>query len=433
MQLQRATTGSNAGGVRSRASRGLSWLPGGKGSRMCVCGRVLLAVAAMVSPTGAVPAAQQPTVGQRVTLASEVLGHDLTLLVSLPPGYAGAEQRFPVLYLADGETAIVHARGTVDFLARQGTIPQLLVVGIADTGGATELAPSDIGAAGPVGRGNGSPAGGGGDAFLNFVARELFPYVDAHYRTVPFRIFSGRGFAGLLGTYALLTRPGLFNAVIAEDPPLTWEHGFIVKCAREFVSSHIEVKATYFITFDERDGQGRSAFDTLVHTLQGSHMADFRFGSLVLGEEQRGSTTPLSNYYGLRKIFEGWAMPAQAGKGGSPLSVADVRAHYAALSARLGFTVEPEERVVNQLGYQALQSGERGTALQLFRFNVSAHPGSANAHFSLGEALEADGQFDLALGNYRRAYEIATKDGNPNALIFKRHVEHLAGKPEESK
>jgi predicted alpha/beta superfamily hydrolase len=391
--------------------------------------RLVIAVAVLLVSAAPVPARQQIVVGERLTIASKVLGEERTILVSVPEGYGEGEQRYPVLYLADGDTHIVHTRATVDFLARQGMIPQLLVVGIADTDGATDLSRGDVGGPAAGGKTVGSPTSGAVDAFLNFVARELIPYVDAHYRTAPFRIFSGHSFGGVLGTYALLTRPGLFNAVIAASPDLAWDNGVIVKSAREFVSAGIDLTAAYFVTLGNRKAPERRAFEALASVLRNNHSAGFRWGSMVLDDSGPDSIVRLSNYYGLRKIFEGWAMPTHAGTGGGPVTVADVRAHYAALSARLGFTVNPDERTVNRLGYQALQSNERDTALQLFRFNVAAHPDSANAHFSLGEALEADGQFDLALGNYRRAYEIATKNGDPDALIFKRHVEHLAGTP----
>ncbi len=124
-------------------------------------------------------------------------------------------------------------------------------------------------------------------------------------------------------------------------------------------------------------------------------------------------------------------MPADGATGSISGTVADVRRHYAGLSGRLGLTVEPDEGTVNRLGYAALRRDDRAHALELFTFNVATHPGSANAYDSLGEALEADGQLDIALENYRRAYELGSASGDPETPAFKQHLEKLAGKPAE--
>lgn len=42
-------------------------------------------------------------VGERLTLASKVLGEDRPLLVYLPPGYADSQARYPLLVLLDGQ------------------------------------------------------------------------------------------------------------------------------------------------------------------------------------------------------------------------------------------------------------------------------------------------------------------------------------------
>jgi predicted alpha/beta superfamily hydrolase len=373
------------------------------------------------------------TIGESFTIASKALGAERTILVSTPPFYAGERQRYPVLYLADGGAHIVHTRGTVDLLARQGLIPQLVIVGIPATDTAADLAPMNVASWMEGGGTIGSPTGGGGDAFLNFVAGELVPYVDANFRTVPFRIFCGPSFAGLLGTYAMLTRPSLFNAVIAASPPLSWGNDVIVKLARAFFADRPELKATYFVTHGADQPADRAALEDLTRILKDGHLAGMRWGAMTLGQSGHPSMVPLSVYYGLRMIFEGWALPVDPATGAPSGTLADVRTHYAELSERLGYRVEPDEATVDRMGHAALQRHDRPHALELFRFNVATHPEAANVYDSLGEALEADGQLNLAAENYRRAYEIAAASRNPSTLIYRRHLERLTGRPEKPK
>ena len=149
----------------------------------------VIPVAALVVFLGHAALGGEPiTIGERLTIASKVLGEDRPILVSTPPGYGRGQQRYPVLYLTDGDAHLTHTRGTVDFLARNGLMPQVIIVGIPNTDRNRDLTPSRV----PV-RTLGSrtfqlPTSGGADKFLNFIETELAPYVEASYRTEPFRI-----------------------------------------------------------------------------------------------------------------------------------------------------------------------------------------------------------------------------------------------------
>ena len=65
-------------------------------------------------------------------------------------------------------------------------------------------------------------------------------------------------------------------------------------------------------------------------------------------------------------------------------------------------------------------------ALSFFRRNVEIHPGSANVHDSLGEALEAAGKPEEALASYERAVELATRTSDPLLPAFTRNRDRLA-------
>ncbi|CAM2069922.1 hypothetical protein SCOR_31385 [Sulfidibacter corallicola] len=61
---------------------------------------------------------------------------------------------------------------------------------------------------------------------------------------------------------------------------------------------------------------------------------------------------------------------------------------------------------LNWLGYQLLGSGETDGAIAVFVLNVEAHPDYANGYDSLAEGYERAGQWQLAIDNYKRAYEL---------------------------
>jgi dienelactone hydrolase len=69
-----------------------------------------------------------------------------------------------------------------------------------------------------------------------------------------------------------------------------------------------------------------------------------------------------------------------------------------------------EAGFINNLGYQALQSGDLKSAVGIMQLNVEAHPTSSNAWDSLGDAYLADGQRDRARTASEKALELVASD-----------------------
>jgi hypothetical protein len=56
---------------------------------------------------------------------------------------------------------------------------------------------------------------------------------------------------------------------------------------------------------------------------------------------------------------------------------------------------------------------------------VELYPRSANVYDSLSDALEANGQPELALENVKKAVAIATETGDPLLPDIKKHLDRL--------
>ncbi|HVW13607.1 MAG TPA: serine hydrolase [Mucilaginibacter sp.] len=74
-----------------------------------------------------------------------------------------------------------------------------------------------------------------------------------------------------------------------------------------------------------------------------------------------------------------------------------------------GFKLPEDD--VNDLGFILMRDNKKQAAVEIFKYNLDAHPGSANAYDSLAEGYEAAGQKDLALKNFKKAYELNPKNG----------------------
>ncbi len=151
---------------------------------------------------------------------SRVLASPRDLNIWLPPSYATEpERRYPVLVMPDGRNVFDPATSQisgVDWaadervhqLAAEGAIPETIVVGVVHPEGfgegMTSLRDIDL-----------SPERSG-TGFAEFLATELVPYLDGHYRTAASaegRTLAGASLGGLNAFHTALFHPGVFSRV----------------------------------------------------------------------------------------------------------------------------------------------------------------------------------------------------------------------------
>jgi enterochelin esterase-like enzyme len=68
----------------------------------------------------------------RVVIQSKILGEERVALVRRPLGYDKNNERYPVLYMTDGDSHLGHTAATIEFLARNGRMPEMIVVAITN-------------------------------------------------------------------------------------------------------------------------------------------------------------------------------------------------------------------------------------------------------------------------------------------------------------
>jgi uncharacterized protein len=393
------------------------------------CVTVLLALMAVLAAAG-----EPITIGERVKIQSEILGEERTILVSTPDSYARGQQRYPVLYMTDGDAHFTHTRGTVDFLARNGLMPQIIIVGVTNTDRTRDLSPTHANSVLEDGTVRENPTSGGGPKFLDFFASELFPYIDAHYRTQPFRLFSGHSFGGLFALNAAFTRPDMFQAVLAVSPSLSWDEELPLRQAQAFGKQHDALSMTLFVAMaDEEEGDPEpTRLDRLEQSLQATAIEGFDWEVKRMPDEDHGSVVLRAHYWGLRKVFDPWRLLANPETGLFVEGVDGLQAHFEELSKRYGFQIVPPEDLVNRIGYQFLGRDDFDRAIEILTYNVQMYPESANVYDSLGEALENAGRLDEALVNYSRAVENAPMIGDDRVEIFAANRDRVKGLLEQA-
>jgi predicted alpha/beta superfamily hydrolase len=369
-----------------------------------------------------------PPAPERITIHSNVLNEDRPILVRMPAAAQRGKNKYPVLYLADGDGHINEVGAIIDFLASQNRCTPIMIVGIPNTDRTRDLTPTRADAKGPDGAIiQAFPTSGGGDKFLEFIQTELFPEIEKRYPTQPYRIFAGHSLGGLLAIHALIAHPEMFNAYIAVSPSLQWDDQHTLHQAQQFFAKQKEFNKTLFFSLGNEGATPNpmgESFEQLQKMFAAATPKGFIVRSARYPDEDHGSTTFLAHYAGLRTVFDGWMMPRDP-KDGMPIGgLKGIEQHYRELSERFGFPISAEQ-TINQFGYFLLEQKKIDDALAAFKRNVELYPGSANVYDSLADGLEVAGKADLARENMQKAVTVGTESGDPRLPQFKQHLDRL--------
>ena len=353
-------------------------------------------------------------IGEQFTLKSELLGEDRNIIVIKPQGYDNGSQRYPVMYVLDGDAHFHHVSGLNEYLAGLRRMPQMLLVGISNTDRTRDLTPETSTDA--DGR---FPTAGGANRFLEFIESELMPNIEKTYRTHPYRVLVGHSFGGLFAINALFTKPDIFDAYFAISPSLWWNDGSMVTLAGNFLDANPALDKFLYFTLANEGGDMLVRNRELEALLEKRSPDGLIWGFTLMENETHGSIPHRTIYAGLEALFKDWAMPRELANSGS-LEAFD--AHYAALSKRFKFDITTPEGQINLLGYRHIRNEEHNEAIRVLQENTKRFPQSANVYDSLGDAYDAAGKTKKARDSYRKAVEHAMKTGNRNLGIYQANL-----------
>jgi predicted alpha/beta superfamily hydrolase len=99
---------------------------------------------------------------------------------------------------------------------------------------------------------------GGGPKFRDFLERELIPWVDREYRTVPGdRTLVGHSYGGLFSSWVLVTKPELFQRYVVVSPSLWYDDHLVSGLEERYAASHRRLSARVYLCVGSREGDHR--------------------------------------------------------------------------------------------------------------------------------------------------------------------------------
>jgi len=338
--------------------------------------------------------------GKYRVIHSQILDEDRLLFVHLPREYEDTQLAYPVLYLlyVDIYNYFADAAVITEKLGGTGEIPPLIIIGVANTNRYRDLLPVKT---------RGRSEAGGAENFLRFLEEELIPHVDKTYRTKNFRILAGPQTAAIFSLYALITKPGLFNAFISENPFMNPENAaFLYPKTEKFFKNTESLKSFLYVRCETnerpRDLEYAERFEKL---LEFEKPKGFRF-EVEFREPAGYFTSPMPFQKGLRTLFAGHKLPEDF----QTNTVKDITDYYEKLSKDFGFEIDPPLLLLTFEGDKLNRQGKTKEAIEVFELMLSQNPKSLNALFRLGETCRSLGNLEKAKDYYKAFLDVEDRD-----------------------
>lgn len=322
------------------------------------------------------------------SLYSTVLSEQRDLLVHLPNNYKENKTlNYPVLYLLDGQRNFAHTIGTLDLLNQSSLAQEMIIIAIKNTHRTRDFTPTYDESYNEWG------ISGGADDFLDFIEKELIPYVNKTYRSNNFKIVSGHSLGGLLSIYALQSRPELFQAHFAFSPSLWWHKQIIFKEAESLFNSSSELNTYLYVNMGSEGGHMLSSYERYIKLLNSHNLKGFKYNSDLDTSETHNTTALAGHSLAFQKLYASLLPSHEVITKG----ILAIKEFYKKQSEIYGYEIKPSYGSVNRVAYNALKEKDFTTAIAIFKENAKNHPYKADAYDSLADGYEANGELDKAL------------------------------------
>jgi predicted alpha/beta superfamily hydrolase len=235
---------------------------------------------------------------------SRATGNDYDLYIYLPRAESrGADKKFPVLYLLDGQWDFKLLASIQGGLVYDKWTPDVIVVGITYSGAQANYDSLRALDYTPV-TDPSTPWSGGGPKFLSFLKTELIPFMEANYQGDPsHRLLMGSSLGGLFTLYTMFTEPDLFSGYAACSPAVTFANRGAFAQEQAFSIAHRDLPAKLFISVGDKE----ELFEPVTEYVQALRARNYRglaFETRLVEGERHSGNKPEAYNRALRYLFQ---------------------------------------------------------------------------------------------------------------------------------
>jgi predicted alpha/beta superfamily hydrolase len=238
---------------------------------------------------------------QLLSINSSITGENYDLYVSLPGNYGDTSRVYAVVYLLDAQWDFPLVQAIYGQQYYDGFIPGMVVVGITwggpganyDSLRTRDFTPTPT---------TEKPYGGNAKNFLQFIKKELIPFIESKYRVKNNdRTLIGTSLGGLFTLYTLFHETNLFNRYILTSPAVPWDNDIVYSYEKEFAAKNSRLPVKMFMGVGEYEDT--SVFKKFVKVFKSRNYEGLKLETRVLNGVGHSGTKALGYTWGIQSVF----------------------------------------------------------------------------------------------------------------------------------
>ena len=240
------------------------------------------------------------TIGEIHSFRSQILGEKRILNIVLPGQY-DKQKAYPVIYLLDGSVNedIIHISGLVQFFNMMFQMPDFIIVGIANTDRKRDFTfPTRL-----KDLKEKYPTTGGAASFIEFIEKEVQPFINSTFKTTGIRYLVGQSLGGLLATEILLKKPWLFSHYFIVSPSLWWNNESLLDESKSLLQNQPDTGLYVYVSVGSEGRLMESAAEKLVKVLKKSGKKNLTVDFMPLPKENHATILHNSIYEAFKIEF----------------------------------------------------------------------------------------------------------------------------------
>ena len=249
---------------------------------------------------------------QILKIHSKFTKQNYHIYVNVPASYIkNSRRQYPTIVTLDADYSFAIAKQIVEHLSNRHRLPEMFIFGIAYEDSSQyklhrtrDYTPTHVDSGG-----YGSEYdkhSGGGPAFAGFIEKELFPYLNEHFRLSNQKVLIGHSYGGLFASWLMLTKPESFSGYIVVSPSLWYDNEMIFKLQESVLASGKSMPANVFFAIGSKENGGDhkmvDEFEDFIAKFKSKKPVGLMLKAQVFQEEDHDTIFPAAITRGLMNI-----------------------------------------------------------------------------------------------------------------------------------
>jgi predicted alpha/beta superfamily hydrolase len=349
--------------------------------------------------------------GHQYQIQSKILGEERQLLIYVPEAYQKSAEKFPVIYILQGNVHYKHAVISAEKIQKSGWMPASIIVAIPDNEGTNTRDYKDE-----------------SDNFLRFINQEVQAFVAKNFRVSGFKTLFGHMASGKFVLDTFLKNPDEFDIYISANPIFRQE---TLTQFENFLDKKPSLdQALYFSmgTVLDNGSYNVEPATALAELLKNKAPESLQWKYQYLPLHGTYSSANVTLYDGLSETFTDYQGPFissyQEFVDGNGME--GVKASYREIGKKYHISEEFDIGIFMNLGFMFMDSGHPKEAVELVVDGIKNYfPESIQLHRVLGRAYEKMGSNDQAFKTYEKMVLKAKQQNHPRLDGFENLLERF--------